>query len=832
MIRFSRIIATALLILALVPLAPSADLVQDRTLIGAYDPAHVNGLVFITNDQNFFGLRFLVYRPGVTIEESPRSFELGPHAANGSYAGISWRPQFDSKNPVTLRWSRLDKNILVGRLSGPSNVRVAMEVYRPWSEANGSESWATFWAQPDRRTILGEQVQSPKGPTSLRRFFLRTDRPATGAASYEDAAGMRKMLARDGQLQQTAQLERPGLYHYAALSFDLSQEPSFNFVVMIGDNFDEMERDADKFSSKSIVAALDQAEKNYESSRVSSGGKIGESLEAINRILDWNRFYYPEKQLEYFALQRLPGQQPGPEPNQPPRGAILSWNTFLTAAMSVMIDSGSAASTIRALLEGQMPDGRMPLRHHLQYQPRSEPSTLAGRSMPPIGALCVWKVYLATNDLGLLAMAFPRLMQWNDWWLTDRGDGQSWRDGNRDGLLEWGFDAELEQGALGARMIQNAAKLKLAFSESGLEDRPQWSNGEEIRTDPAGPSQQQNDEVRYNDKTHTLEFSPIGLNSLYALDTEILMMMARELGLTAEAGKLQVRYEQIRNLINNELWSEQDGLYLNRHWDGRFSRRLSLENFYPLIAGVADEERAKRIVKTLQDPKKFRGERPPTFIPRDDPAFTAQDRARGTIWSLSNYLIYVGLKRYSFHNEAAELAQQSTGLARASWEKGGKFYDFYSTLDGHAIEETDDTQRTSFAGLMFWPGIEELISADPWSGMSIGSLAVTEESRIERTQYQGVNFDIILGPKRTVVRRGGTVELECEAPVRLRSYRGTDRALGFAIETKERVRVLVPAVEGKKITVSVDDKILGSTSPGASASFKVPEGQHKVFVVK
>ena len=70
------------------------------------------------------------------------------------------------------------------------------------------------------------------------------------------------------------------------------------------------------------------------------------------------------------------------------------------------------------------------------------------------------------------------------------------------------------------------------------------------------------------------------MNALYALDTEILMIMAGELGLQTEVDKWRTRYDQIKKNVNEKMWSEEDGLYLNRHWDGRFSRRLSPENFY------------------------------------------------------------------------------------------------------------------------------------------------------------------------------------------------------------------------------------------------------------
>ncbi len=818
-----------------------------RAIVGAYDSAQLNGVVFITNERNVFGLRFLTYRPGVAVEDTPRAYEFGPYAPDGSYAQLSWRSRFDDKIPVMLRWSRVSANVVVGRIQAPPNARVAIEAYRPWSDHRGDTGWATFSAKEDRRAIFGEQVNNQRTRPPLRNFLLRADRVAAGAADYSDSQNLRRTLVREGHAQQASpRQENREVSRFAALSFDPipSSAPGFTggsnsansigFVAMIGDDFNAMEAEADKLLQKTVAEILDQEERKYENSRVTSGGALGDSFTILSRALNWNRAYLPEKHLEYIAVSR---------------NAALSWDTFFNAAFSSLLSDASAVATIRLLLEGQAPDGRAPLRRHLQNPRRDEAAVTAGRSMPPIGALCVWKVYLTTHDLELLAWAYPRLRQWNDWWFSNRGDGQAWRDGNGDGLLEWGFDAELEHGQLGARALSNAAKQRLAFSESGLEDRPQWSapgspdsnkdsNKDSNQTDPQSNSPQSNseDEAKYNDKTRTLEYSTVGLNALYALDTEILMLMARELGLPAEADKWQIRYEQIRKNINDRLWSEDDGLYLNRHWDGRFSYRLSPENFYPLVAGIADEEQAKRMTATLLDPKKFWGEYPLPSISRSDAAFAEKAPGRGAIWAPMSYLIYLGLKRYGYQNEAAELARKQLSISRAALEKSGKFYDQYSSVDGRPLSEKPseegDGQRTYFFGLMAWPAVEELLSADPWDGLSFGSVAGAEESRLERVSFSGVKLDVIAGPKRTVIRRNGKIEVECEAPVRLRAYRSNDRAIGFAIEARERAHILVPASEGRKITVSVDGKVLGSTSAGAAASFKVSAGIHKVVIVK
>ncbi|HEX5083339.1 MAG TPA: trehalase family glycosidase, partial [Blastocatellia bacterium] len=381
-------------------------------------------------------------------------------------------------------------------------------------------------------------------------------------------------------------------------------------------------------------------------------------------------------------------------------------------------------------------------------------------------------------------------------------------------------------------------KQRLAFSESGLEDRPQWLGG-------ATASNHGPDEARYNDKTHTLEYATVGLNALYALDTEILMIMAGELGMQAEVDKWRTRYEQIRKNVNEKLWSEEDGLYLNRHWDGRFSRRLSPENFYPLAAGLVEPERAKRMIATLLDSKKFWGEYPLPAISRDDPAFAPGGPGRGAIWAPMNYLVYLGLKRYGYHTEAAELARKNLAIAQAELaelagpEKTGGYGDQFSSVDGKPVgamgegSSADDArQKTCFFGLAIWPAVEEALSADPWAGLSFGSVAATEESRLQRVNISGASFDVTTGPERTVIRRNGAIEVECETPVRLRAYQSSDSAISFVIDVKDRAPILVPPAKGRKITVSVDDKVLGSAPADAAATFKIPAGTHKVLILK
>jgi hypothetical protein len=823
-----KFIMTAMLILVSAIAAPGTHGVVNgqnpsqpaaAPLLDAYDPAHINGLVFITGNQgkaNIFGIRILVYRQGEQIDDSPVSFNFGPHSPNGSYAAVNWVTRLDEKTPVNFRWSRSSQNGVIGQVTASSNVRIAIEVYRPWIDTSGVQQQAIFHPQPDRRTILGEQVQNRMTSPASNRFLFKSDRDSAGSAGYEDATAMREMLVKDGQAQQITTADGSGLFLHALLSFDLSTNSTIGFVALVGDSFDEMEREAIKSLQQPVNDQLDRAEKNYQTTRTAGSGASGDGFEALNRIVCWNRFYDPVNRSEYLSPHRTPGRSLN-SVDKMSGSTVLGWESFLFAAMAAMVDPETSLSTARRILEGQMSDGRLSLQRSRGSRPLGEPEVLAGRSMPPIGALSVWKIYLVTGDVSLLANAFPRLLKWNDWWLANRGDGQAWRDGNSDGLLELGYDQELELGSLMARSVPAPVQLKRAFSESGLDDRPQWTseNG-----------------VRLNEKTHTAEFTPVGLNALYALDTEMLMQIARELGLTEDAEKLRARYSSLKTKINTDLWSEEDGLYLNKDWDGKFSHRISPENFYPLIAGLPDEGRAKRMLETLRRADKLWGETIIPTISRDDAAFSAQTVGRGAIWSLMNYLLYQGLRRYAFNDQAGELAAKSNLLFRTQWEKTGRAYDHFSSDDGKPVDPEPASMHQSIPGLMLWPAIEEIIYADPWAGFSVGSVNAANESRLDRIRFGGIVNDIISGPRRTVIRRSGKTEVECEGPVRLRSFRSTEAVTAFAIESGTQVRVLIPAIAGRKITVSVDDIIIGSTAPGAPASFKVPAGQHRVFIVK
>jgi hypothetical protein len=555
---------------------------QERVNISTADPAYVNSIILSTSphptppdssrapEPSFFGLRVLLFRQGAMLEEAPpleRIALFGPHAADGTYARLHWELPFERKL-VTLQWARVGPRLVVGKFSSQARVQMALEAYQPFAPSGTTPGnrRLNLRAQ-DVRTLLGEQVGLLTGQTKPLRWLVRTERAAHGAVSYNDAAALRATLVKEGRAVPPVADGGAvyGLQRFSALSFELHERESLGFVMVLGEEVAALEREADQTLRTPLNQWLEQAENRYEATRPRSTGWLSDALESLSRVVNWNRVYLPELRSEFASAWRAPAVA------QSGHSQIhLHWDGFFRALTAALVDPPQANATVRALLARQSSDGRLaPGAVPLTATTGHDATFLAGRSMPPVGALSVWKVYLATQDLTLLTATYPRLKRWHEWWLTERGDGQAWRDGNGDGLLEGGYDAALEVGELGARQMPVTLKQQFATAEAGLDDNP--SGQLDAGAEAAKPL--------YNEKTHTLEVTPIGLNALYALETEILHAMAAELGLKEDVTKWAVQYAQLKQLLDARLWSETDKLYLNRHWNGEFVTRLTPETF-------------------------------------------------------------------------------------------------------------------------------------------------------------------------------------------------------------------------------------------------------------
>ena len=785
--------------LAVVFLAPSVLAQQrvtgqgdprfDRVVIESLDPDAWNGVVFMAKaygQQISFGVR-VGSRRGRFLDGSKifgAVSEVGPHAPDASYCRVSWRHPAQEA-PVTLEWSRLDETTVVGRLNSTQGLQFVLETYFPNSVAGTS---GTYAVDESHRAILGEKYFD-KIFNHTARLVVMTDVPLIGSGAYQSLTDLQAVMDGPGRLAQP--LPSDALQGAAGLEFGDSAPA--HFVVAIGwEKQSLLDQASALLTAGKIDAILQEKSEAYAARRPSVDGLFEGAPEAIGNSLFWNTLYAPQFDLIFPSISR-----------QWARGwggwAVGEWDCFFGALLTSLEDEAQTGAGVRAILSSQTETGVVP-------NVASEGGISPDRSQPPVGSYAVWKVYQRRQDRDLLEWAYPRLKKWHEWWLADRGDGQPWRDGNRDGLLEWGSDRGTTPST-GGRGSLEAAKW-----ESGMDDSPMY------------------DDAAYDPHTYTMNLTDVGLNSLYTLDAECLAKIAAILGKENDSRKFAAEYERMKQLVRQSLWNEKDGIYENRYWDGHFSPRLSTTNFYPLFAGIATPEQAERMIKEhLLNPKEFWGKYVAPTIARNDPAFPDQNYWRGTIWGPTNYMLYEGINRYRFDDVALEYAQKNYDLFMDDWRFNQHDNEQYYAWGGTGGGDPHYT----WGALLCLVSLEQYIDVNPWEGLRFGALNPPEQGDFNRAVWENHTYGVGVGPNRTALARDGHERFEANAGVVVRNYQTSSSQLTFSIHALRPVVAVTQEFDDGVLTLGIDGKPAGKLLvQKGRVSFQVPEGEHTVELAK
>ena len=485
---------------------------------------------------------------------------------------------------------------------------------------------------------------------------------------------------------------------------------------------------------------------DYTRASLKTAGWLKDSAEGLTRSIHWNTIWEPLKgrvctpvSREWCANDFWGGY------------VLFDWDTFFCGLMAALESPELGADNFRAILQEITPRGFVP-------NFGSARAASLDRSQPPVGAYCVLKAWrglrlAATSERrALLEETYVRLLRWHQWWMQNR-------DGNQDGLLEWGSDLP------GETLHFETHTLRAAMYESGLDNSPMY------------------DEAVYNPATNTMELADVGLNALYALDAWALSEIAAEIGNDEDARQLHEEFVDLAERINRNLWNEETGIYQNRAWDGSFSPHLSPTNFYPLIAGIVPPERAERMVREhLLNEREFWGEFVLPSISRADSGYRQKeilregvsevmnDYWRGRIWGPMNFLVGEGLRRYGFDLESHQFARKCVRLFLKEWQSENHVHENYNDLTGEGDDVPSANALYHWGALLAYIGIQELADCEPWEGWRFGSLD-SEPARVEGVQLEEGRLSVTSGPDGLIVRLDQKIMLWSKQPVIVRGYR-------------------------------------------------------------
>jgi mannosylglycerate hydrolase MGH1-like protein len=507
------------------------------------------------------------------------------------------------------------------------------------------------------------------------------------------------------------ELDREGYWHLAsradhgrflAVRFNLDHAPENRFAITYGESLE-----AAKAKARNTLAAT------------LPSFASDDPLSAARDIVAWNTVWDAKNRRSYTSCSR--------NWDLSKFGGFGIWltDTAVSALIHSLFGLEQARENLEALLAGQTEHGNFPCL-------LTGKDSWLDRSQPPIVSLVVWQIYRRTGARELAECTYGPLLRNHQWWWRTR-------DGNGDGFLEYG-SSPVGQG------LYRGTKLA-AKNESFMDNSPV------------------HDEAHWIEEARTLDSSDVGLNSLIALDAEMLACLASVLGRDEEARTHRARAREHAARLQRHFWDESRGIFANRLWSGKFIDSLAPTSFFPLLIGAADRHQISSLRRHLADPASFGGAWVLPSVARSDRAFAENVYWRGRIWPILNWLVWLGLKRAGLTEEAQILRLKSAKLFDAAWKSRLAPENFNATT-GEPLDQPDTDPFYSWTALLPLMATSGLLDVDPWQGWCLqtsgedgevgpmcspwGPIVVSRASnRLEVSRGEGTIFWTNIAPRIT-----------------------------------------------------------------------------------
>lgn len=524
---------------------------------------------------------------------------------------------------------------------------------------------------------------------------------------------------------------------WALFKYNLEETPEIYFSVNVANSFEEATQRAK--SALELYSEFDKLKEKVMSCLPKQSGELPDSIDAIRDVMAWNTIEDKINNRVFTSITRYWIDKKF--------GGWFMWqdDIFYHALLNAFSgDFSMARENLNAVMSTLTPDGNLACL-------MSEYTEWVDRSQPPIGAFILWKYSELTGDRQILKTAYPLLKSAHEWWFKNR-------DGNNNGVLEYGSSCNGHGHFTGTKL---AAK-----DESSMDNSPMY------------------DTALFVESAHTMNIEDIALNSLLALDGEILSEIAKQIGLFEDSKKISEVNNLYKSKIDKTLWDEKRDIYANKHWESGFVA-CSPTSFYPMAAGIPDSGRAEKLVEHIFNENEFW-----TFAPL--PSISANELSvrdnvywRGRLWAPLNFFTYIGLKRYRKDLEAYRLAKRGMEIFTPVWRNERACYENLNSFTGQGKDSVDSDPFYGWGALIPLIWIMEHIDIDPWNGFNFGDVCGGNFSicgiRIKDGLY---NLNCHAG--ETNLERNGMVLLKSNAEGRFRNFIFSDHYASVELDGQQK----------------------------------------------
>lgn len=314
-------------------------------------------------------------------------------------------------------------------------------------------------------------------------------------------------------------------------------------------------------------------------------------------------------------------------PDRVPHRNLWLWDSVFHAIGWSYIDPRLAEEAILALMATQTENGFIP---HMASN-----RSISKITQPPIIAWGILELYNRSKNVNFVKACAAPVANFLKWVMASR-------DINKNGLPEWRVTSD----------------KNCRSDECGMDNSPRFDSAQIM--------------------------DAIDFSSFYANDSRCLSKLFGILGDKTNADYWQSQYTEISAKINELLWSEEDGNYYDRQFDGKLNKAATVSSFLPLFAGVATTEQAAKLHSIITDSARFWTEFPLPSIAINNPSYNG-DMWRGGVWINYNYMIAKGLREYGYDETADKLVDKTLSYLSDWYKKTGGLSEFY---DAHGVVES------------------------------------------------------------------------------------------------------------------------------------------------
>jgi len=267
---------------------------------------------------------------------------------------------------------------------------------------------------------------------------------------------------------------------------------------------------------------------------------------------------------------------------------------------------------------------------------------------PPLASWSVYEVYNRTGDTAFVKEMLPKLFRYHEWWYENR-------DHNKNGLCEYGST--------------DGTRIAAAW-ESGMDNA--------VRFDDAKMEQN-------NASAWSLDQESVDLNAYLYADKSYLLKLSESVG--KKMPEMEAEMKELGVFIRTLFYDAETNYFYDLNTTkNKLIKVLGPEAWIVLWAEIAAEQQAEDVVNVITDTIHFNTYCPFPTLDAAHPKFNPKNGYwRGPVWLDQAYFALVGMRNYSYIEEANAMREKLYKNAAGLLDANVSIRENYDPINGEGL---------------------------------------------------------------------------------------------------------------------------------------------------